>query len=704
MSGNGNLPPDQWPPGYTPNAAEWDAAFSGLVRNVGTATTAGELAEFADSTGLNLVGVPNTLLTAVQSVSTIAALRALTTVTGAESIAYVEGYAANGDGGEGVFTVNSSDTTSADNGGTIIVDGSARRWYRSLHACSVSAHHFGATVNAGVDCSASVNAAINFVALTGGLVTLEAGTYTVSSTIIMKTKVGLQGKGHQKTFIVGAAGTTMDLVQTYQFPALTGTNTVGGPYGWSIKGISFNGLKASRSAGRCVAIYGYDYVIDDCEFFNAHGDGVYSEWATSGSVPVASGGNGMEALMENVKFFQNGGNGLTFNGPHDSGIINALSFLNTGYGIAANQTANYSGGCNLITVHAYANGNHGIYVNTGVNMGQVQSESNLGAAGGFYIDTAGFVVGSDITAYSNGGFGMQVNGGLSSMSNLFFHANGTNGLVVNGGANTFSNVLSSNNGQDGVILTSTGTSNIISGLLCQSNGSFGVACSGSDNAITGILAEFNTGGGVTIANGVGFVRMSGEVNNNGAGAVQVPLGTMGAGCMIDLAVFTVAGQTAWTGNIGNNFVRIAVAGAGAGSPIDSGPGVTDGSSANGGQIGEVATVQGFGVALTSGTSATITSMGLTPGDWDVTGVGLVTPSGGVTISNFASSTSTASSVLGAFPYAAIMSASTTGQMSAALPTRRVSVSAFTTIYLVTQASFSGGTVNGAGYLYARRVR
>lgn len=63
-------------------------------------------------------------------ISSMASLRLASSITVPQSICYVEGYSSIADGGEGTFLYNSADTTSVDNGGTIIVDSIGRRWYR----------------------------------------------------------------------------------------------------------------------------------------------------------------------------------------------------------------------------------------------------------------------------------------------------------------------------------------------------------------------------------------------------------------------------------------------------------------------------------------------------------------------------------------------------------------------------------------------
>ena len=73
-----------------------------------------------------------------------------------KSPAYVTGYASTGDGGQGWFWYNSADTTTADNGGTVLVstvDGS--RWYR-FYEGPVSAAWFGYVANANPSTHVSV--------------------------------------------------------------------------------------------------------------------------------------------------------------------------------------------------------------------------------------------------------------------------------------------------------------------------------------------------------------------------------------------------------------------------------------------------------------------------------------------------------------------------------------------------------------------
>lgn len=88
----------------------------------------------------------------------IAALRALTAVTA--NVVWVEGYRTLNDGGEGMFVFNSTDTTTPDNGGTVIVDAAGQRWERSTQAEPVNVVWFGAVGDAITDDTNSIQQAV----------------------------------------------------------------------------------------------------------------------------------------------------------------------------------------------------------------------------------------------------------------------------------------------------------------------------------------------------------------------------------------------------------------------------------------------------------------------------------------------------------------------------------------------------------------
>lgn len=111
-----------------------------------------------------------------RTVDSIAALRLLSSARNQR--AFVLGYYAKGDLGGGAYYVDQADTTSADNGGTIIVAADGARWKLSNNT-SVNAHQFGAKGDGATDDRAAIQAAINYAATAGLSVHFSAKVYKV---------------------------------------------------------------------------------------------------------------------------------------------------------------------------------------------------------------------------------------------------------------------------------------------------------------------------------------------------------------------------------------------------------------------------------------------------------------------------------------------------------------------------------------------
>ena len=132
--------------------------------------------QLVDSTGN-----PITVATASPSVANIAALRSYNNA--ALTLLYVNGYTSAYDGGEGPFRVDSTDTTSADNGGTIIVDAIGRRWKR-VDQLTVTPQQFGAIpdeISGGsFDNAAALTATFQWALAQNTGVTVDLKSYTYS--------------------------------------------------------------------------------------------------------------------------------------------------------------------------------------------------------------------------------------------------------------------------------------------------------------------------------------------------------------------------------------------------------------------------------------------------------------------------------------------------------------------------------------------
>ena len=138
-------------------------------------------------------------------------------------------------------------------------------------------------------------------------------------------------------------------------------------------------------------------------------------------------------------------------------------------------------------------------------------------------------------------------------------------------------------------------------------------------------------------------------------------------------------------------------------------GVTDGSNAAAGMVGEfISASQSAGLGLSSGAVSNVTSVALTAGDWDVSGVAWITTSG-TAVANIAAALSPTAGTFPALPSTgAFAQLVTSGYFGSPwilnVGTARFSITASTTVYLVVVPTFASGGATGYGFVRARRVR
>jgi len=140
-------------------------------------------------------------------------------------------------------------------------------------------------------------------------------------------------------------------------------------------------------------------------------------------------------------------------------------------------------------------------------------------------------------------------------------------------------------------------------------------------------------------------------------------------------------------------------------------GTTTNDNADAGVVGEFVSATRAvvsGVALTTATGATITSISLTAGDWDVFGrVGMYNLTA-ATWTYFYGAISTAPTSFGTEDYTVDKpdgASAAIANFQFVVPQQRISLAATTTIYLVCSPGFVGGSgVVGFGSIGARRVR
>ena len=139
-------------------------------------------------------------------------------------------------------------------------------------------------------------------------------------------------------------------------------------------------------------------------------------------------------------------------------------------------------------------------------------------------------------------------------------------------------------------------------------------------------------------------------------------------------------------------------------------GTTTNNSANAGSVGEYVTATTLTVSTSSGVPLNVTSISLTAGDWDVSGVLQVIPTGSTTLAGVTASISTTSGATGPFGTSTFLNlVATTGYatgQSQGIPTPvvRLSLASTTTVFLVANVVFGTSTLTSSGLIRARRMR
>ena len=173
--------------GTTPNTMDSDFNLNNNdILNGGTATFTSLVVG-----GTTITGSTNL---ATLEVATIAALRALTTGGFTGVFVTVLSYLSNKYRGGGLFKYDSTDTTSADNGVTIFVDASSRRWKRVHTPSPIPASYGGATGDGTTDDYAALQGLITYAQSNlnyGAVIDLEGRSYALTDTLSITSSTGI---------------------------------------------------------------------------------------------------------------------------------------------------------------------------------------------------------------------------------------------------------------------------------------------------------------------------------------------------------------------------------------------------------------------------------------------------------------------------------------------------------------------------------
>lgn len=279
--------------------------------------------------------------------------------------------------------------------------------------------------------------------------------------------------------------------------------------------------------------------------------------------------------------------------------------------------------------------------------------------------------------------------------------NGTiNAVTLNG--NTFANP-----GPIGSVTPSTGafTNLTANGTLTFANGSITLPYLATQSANTVVA---NTTAGTASPTAVSVPSCS-----TSASAINYTSGT-GFGCNSAVNAAQLGGATfASPTAIGSTtpstgaFTTLSSTGNFTPSQTNGIVGTTTNNNANAGSVGEYVTANTSNTAMSNAVALNATSVSLTAGDWDVTGVCLFTPQPTTVTSTWTCGVSTTSATRPTYDKEwalVIPSGQTQAGQQIGPPTVRVSLASTTTVFLVALSNFSTSTQTVSGTIRARRVR
>ena len=245
--------------------------------------------------------------------------------------------------------------------------------------------------------------------------------------------------------------------------------------------------------------------------------------------------------------------------------------------------------------------------------------------------------------------------------------------------------------------------------------------------VTGVLPPANGGTGVTsLGTGVATALGANVTGSGGMVLATSPtlttpnLGTPSAVTLTNATGLPISGISglgssvgqalAWpiTGVVTSSAALVGAVNATITTPTILTPtiqGITSGSNAGAGNVGEFISATASSFSLTTSTPANATSISLTAGDWDVSGGFTITASSNV-MSNAVCGWSTTSAGFGSpGTYMQVgMASGSVGTWAGGIPVGRLNITSTTTVYMVCEAIFSSGTASVGGIIQARRIR
>ncbi|WP_338576316.1 right-handed parallel beta-helix repeat-containing protein [Pseudomonas canadensis] len=489
-----------------------------------------------------------------RTVDSIAALRLL---SGARNQrAFVLGYYVKGDGGGGAYFVDPTDTTTADNGGTVIVAADGARW-KLAKTQNVSVRQFGAKGDGVSDDTVSLQNAID----SGIALTLPSGAFPYTH-LVSEKSLDIMGGGLTSSFLVCKSTTGYGIEIVGRTDSLHRVSLSG----FSITNFSNSTTGAALRLDNVSQGFISDLVIvggpgqrpiDGLSLFNVSQFSLVNvqvnDMANDG---IKIDGHCVDIYIANSRSDSNGGNGIRIRNSEGIYCVNVSAFLNT----ISGWFIEYGGTNDNLNM---------FFVNCIGDSSQSANWNISDLTRGFFSNCWGCTQKNAVNNFVSGFMANKhPSGKLSRLEfvNCVANNNNRHGFSV-GGAQfvTLTNCLSEANGMastgNGVEVSTSTEVNISDSRLLSNTGTgltIGASCTGC--SIVDSFVKFNAVAPVASSSPDLVIRNVAGYKTSGVGAAAISSGTTSVVVSHGLAITPLPGkitttQTASTiNNVGSIFI------------------------------------------------------------------------------------------------------------------------------------------------------
>lgn len=194
---------------------------------------------------------------------------------------------------------------------------------------------YGALGNGTTDDTSAISSALSSLSSTGGVLFFPSGTYITGNQTIL-SNVLIMGAGRGATIIKLKSGSNTDLFSAntgnINLSAAVNTGSATAVAEFGFVHLTLDGNSSGQSSGTSYPLrfYGRDFTLDHMDIQNGYSGGMLCDWNNTAQIGGVS--DQMEARISHVKIHDNSGIGLQMGGPHDSQLLNVLSYNNTSHG------------------------------------------------------------------------------------------------------------------------------------------------------------------------------------------------------------------------------------------------------------------------------------------------------------------------------------------------------------------------------------